>query len=100
MRFLTWNIQGGGGSRIPSIVHEISRLRPDVVGLTEVRFGNLEALRRSLGRQGYDYIETTCSAGSSNSVLLASKSALRAVDAPIAHDQERWLPAEIDGIEL
>jgi exodeoxyribonuclease-3 len=100
MRFLTWNIQGGGGSRIPSIVHEISRLQPDVVGLTEVRFGNLEELRRSLAQQGYDYIETTCSSGSTNSVLLASKSAMTVIDEPIAHDQERWLSVEVGGGHL
>jgi exonuclease III len=100
MRFLTWNIQGGGGRRIPSIIHEISRLQPDVVGLTEVRFGNLDELRRSLGHHGYSYVETTCSSGSTNSVLLASKSAMKVIDHPIAHDQERWLPVEIDGGQL
>ncbi|BBZ20875.1 endonuclease/exonuclease/phosphatase family protein [Mycolicibacterium gadium] len=100
MRFLTWNIQGGGGSRVPSIVHEIARLRPDVVGLTEVRFANLEPLRQALNHAGFDYIETTCSAGNANSVLLASKIALTRIDNPIAHDQERWLPVEIESRDV
>lgn len=100
MRFLTRNIQGGGGSRLPSIVQEISRQQPDVVGLTEVRFGNLEPLRRALSHQGFDYIEATCSAGNANSVLLASKIAFTRIDNPIAHDQERWLPVEIESQDV
>lgn len=100
LRLLTWNIQSGGGSRISAIVDEIFRLDPDIVGLTEVRYGNLEALCRSLNQRGYEYIETTCSAGSTNSVLLASKLPLKAIDEPIAHDQERWLPVEVVGHSL
>lgn len=100
LRFLTWNIQGGGGSRIPSIVREIARLRPDVVGLTEVRFANLASLRQALNHAGFDYIETTCSAGNANSVLLASKIAFTRIDDPVAHDQERWLPVEIESQDV
>lgn len=100
LRFLTWNIQGGGGSRIPSIVREIARLRPDVVGLTEVRFANLASLRQALNHAGFDYIETTCSAGNANSVLLASRIAFTRIDDPIAHDQERWLPVEIESQDV
>src|SRR6202044_3273080 len=32
--------------------------------------------------------------------LLASKSVMNVVNEPIAHDQERWLPVELDGGEL
>lgn len=100
MRFLTWNIQSGGGNRISSIVDEIAKLEPDVVALTEVRHGNFDSLRRSLHQRGYHHVETTCSPGSTNSVLVASRLPLKAVDESIAHDPERWLPVEIVGADL
>lgn len=100
MRFLTWNIQSGGGNRIASIVDEIAKLEPDVVGLTEVRHGNIGQLRSSLHQRGYEYIETTCSTGSTNSVLIASRLPLKTVDEPIAHDPERWLPVQVAEADL
>lgn len=100
MRFLTWNIQSGGGSRISLIIDEIAKQEPDVVGLTEVRYGNLEELQRALRARGYSHIETTCSAGSANSVLLASRLPLKVADEPIAHDCERWLPVELVDADL
>ncbi|MDT5182931.1 MAG: exodeoxyribonuclease [Mycobacterium sp.] len=100
MRFLTWNIQSGGGKRVSSIVDEVARLQPDVVGLTEVTFGNLELLRRSMSDRGFQYIETTCSAGNTNSVLLASNVPFKVVDEPVAHDKERWLPIEIPSLDV
>lgn len=100
MRLLTWNIQGGGGRRIPSIVGEIAQLQPDVVGLTEVTFGNLEALRLSLVHRGFEHIATTCSPGNTNSVLVASKLPFKVLDEPISQDQERWLAIELEGSNI
>lgn len=99
MRLLTWNIQGGGGRRIPSIVAEIAQLQPDVIGLTEVTFGNLEVLRLALADRGFEHIATTCS-GNTNSVLVASKLPFKVLDDPIAHDQERWLAVELEGSNI
>ncbi|WP_081290115.1 endonuclease/exonuclease/phosphatase family protein [Mycobacterium asiaticum] len=100
MRLLTWNIQRGGGRRIPSIVGQIAQLQPDVVGLTEVTFGNLEVLRLSLVDRGFEHIATTCSAGNANSVLVASKLPFKVVENPIAQDRERWLAIELDGPKI
>lgn len=100
MRFLTWNIQSGGGKRISSIVAEVAKLQPDVVALTEVRSGNLAPLRQSLSQQGFGFIETTCSGGSTNSVLVASRLSFKVVDVPVQHDHERWLPIEFDDVDL
>mgnify|MGYP000604350692 CR=1 FL=1 len=96
MKFLTWNIQSGGGSRLPSIVEEIARLEPDFVALTEVTFTNLAELRQSLNTQGLHFIETTCTAGRKNSVLIASKTPFKLDTDSIDHDQERWLSASFD----
>lgn len=100
MRFLTWNIQSGGGRRVASIVGELSQLAPDFIALTEVTYSKLDVLRQALARQGFDHIETTCSEGQTNSVLVASKVHFRATEEPIAHDPERWLSVEIDGLDL
>ncbi len=100
MRLLTWNIQGGGGRRIPSIVGEIAQLQPDVVGLTEVTFKNLQVLRLSLVDRGFEHIATTCSAGNINSVLVASKLPFKVVDDPVGQDQERWLTIEFEGSNI
>ena len=45
MRFLTWNIQSGGGRRVSSILQELERLAPDFMALTEVTCNNLHTLR-------------------------------------------------------
>ena len=37
VRLLAWNIQHGGGTRIPRIVEEIAAYDPDVVVVTEFR---------------------------------------------------------------
>jgi exonuclease III len=100
MRFLTWNIQSGGGRRVSSIVDEIAKVQCDVVALTEVRFGNLDALRRSLRQRGFDHIETTCSGGSTNCVLVASRLPFKVADDSVSHDHGRWLPIEIDSLDL
>ena len=70
MRFLTWNIQAGGGDRVSLILDEIERLSPDVVALSEVTYNNLEELRRRLCEQGLNHIETTSRAGGPNSVMI------------------------------
>lgn len=100
MRLLTWNIQGGGGRRIPSIVAEIAHLQPDIVGLTEVTFANLEVLRLSLVNEGFEHIATTCLPGNTNSVLVASKLPFRVIDDSVAQDQERWLAIEVESANM
>lgn len=100
MRFLTWNIQSGGGKRIPMIIRELEQLKPDLVALTEVTFGNLAALRGALLSHGFTHIETTCAEGRTNSVLMASRLPLSVTGESITHDQERWLPVSFDGLGL
>lgn len=100
MRFLTWNIRSGGGRRVPSIIRELGQLRPDFVALTEVTAGNLSALREGLADIGYSHIETTCSEGRSNSVLVASTMPLTVDDHSIEHDRERWMSVSIEGLDL
>ena len=100
MRFLTWNIQSGGGKRVPSVVKELARLAPDFIALTEVTYSNLSAIRKSLDEQGCGHIATTCLEGTTNSVLVASKVPFVVTEEPMAHDPERWLSVEIDSLDL
>ena len=100
MRFLTWNIQSGGGRRVPSILQELERLAPDFVTLTEVTFNNLEVIESQLSRQGFCQIATTCSEGQTNSILVASKVPFKVIDEPADHDPERWLSVEIEDLDL
>jgi exodeoxyribonuclease-3 len=100
MRFLTWNIQSGGGRRVPVILEELERLGPDFVTLTEVTCNNLDILRSGLLRQGFRQIETTCSEGRTNSLLVASKLPFKTLDEPVDNDSERWLAVEIEALSL
>lgn len=100
MRFLTWNIQAGGGDRVSLILDEIERLSPDVVALSEVTYNNLEELRRRLCEQGLNHIGTTSRAGGPNSVLIASKLPFTVTDESIEHDPERWLAVELEDPDL
>jgi exodeoxyribonuclease-3 len=100
MRFLTWNIQSGGGKRVPLILKEMEGLKPDFIALTEVTFNNLNAIRASLEGKGFVHLATTCSDGTTNSVLVASKVPFVVTEEPMDHDPERWLSVEIDSLDL
>lgn len=100
MRFMTWNIQSGGGKRVPLILKELEGLGPDFIALTEVTLNNLDTIRSSLEAKGFGHVATTCSDGTTNSVLVASKMPFVITEEPIDHDPERWLSVEIDCLEL
>jgi hypothetical protein len=58
MTFLVWNIQKGGGTRIPRIVEEISAYDPDVIALTGYRAAPGVALCDAMNERGLPYVET------------------------------------------
>lgn len=99
-RFLTWNIQGGGGSRVPQIMREVDSLEADVLAFTEVRYANLQTLTAALGASGFTHIETPCPESGSNSVLLAAKVPFDVEEERIAHDRERWASVYIPSLDL
>ncbi len=100
MRFLAWNIQSGGGQRIPLILQNLENAAPDFIALTEVTYTNLAKLQRSLFDLGFQHIETTCTTGRANSVLIASKFPLDLQRGGIKHDSERWLSVSIKGLDV
>lgn len=101
MRFLTWNISHGGGSRIAAICSHIEDVGPDFLALTEFHIENEQLLRGNLKRIGYPFIATSNPVANQNGLLVASKWQLHATDhAPPEIDRERWLTVRLDELDL
>ena len=59
MRILNWNIQQGGGTRIPQICRHIADVAPDLVVTSEFRLRNESALRTGLLEAGLKFVVTS-----------------------------------------
>jgi exodeoxyribonuclease-3 len=95
MRLLSWNIQHGGGTRIPRIVEELSAYDPDVVAVTEYRTVPGIALRAAMKDRGLPFCETTNPPGSRNGIAVFSRTAISLKRCPAPPESQfRWL--EID----
>jgi exonuclease III len=96
MTLLVWNIQNGGGTRLPRIVEEISAYDPDVVAVTEYRAGPGVALRDAMKERGLPYVETTNPSGSRDGIAVFSRAParLKACPAP-PESQFRWLNIDL-----
>jgi exodeoxyribonuclease III len=96
MRLLTWNIQHGGGTRIPRIVEEISAYDPDVVAVTEYRATPGIALRAAMKERGLPFCETTNPPGSRNGIAVFSCSPIHLKPSPApTESQVRWLDLDL-----
>ncbi len=96
MRILSWNIQHGGGSRIPRIVEEISAYDPDVVALTEYRATPGAVLCDAMKERGLPYCQTTNPSGIRNGIAVFSQSpiVLKPCAAP-PESQVRWIDIDL-----
>jgi exonuclease III len=97
MTLLFWNIQHGGGARIPRIVEEITAYDPDVIGLTAYRLKSGEVLAKSLREGGWIYRETTAEPPNQNGVAVFSRTPVlrvRPSSAPLG-EEVRWLDIEL-----
>ena len=96
MRLLVWNIQNGGGTRLPHIVEEIGAYDPDVVAVTEYRAGPGVALRAALKERGLPYCETTNPSGNRDGIAVFSRAPIRLkpCQAP-PESQFRWLDIDL-----
>jgi exodeoxyribonuclease-3 len=96
MKFLAWNIQHGGGSRVARIIEEVSAHDPDVIAFAEFRARPGAVLLAELGERGWPYAETTEPLVNQNGIAVFSRTPLRRIRpclAPGEHEA-RWL--EID----
>ncbi len=100
MRFMTWNIQNGGGTRVDEICRRIGESDPDVLALTEFRNTNEPVLRHRLAGLGYSHIATSKPEDRQNGLLVASKHSLRETGERIDYDGERWLPLRITDADI
>jgi len=74
MKFLSWNIQQGGGTRVLGILKFINEQKPDVLVLSEFR-NNKQGIiiRQKLLEKGYFSQAVSLPYSDTNSVLIASK---------------------------
>jgi exonuclease III len=93
MRLLSWNIQAGGGVRLPRIVEEISAYDADIIALTAFRTKTAKALCDALRDRGWPYVENSNPGENENGVaVFAQTPMLRARPNPApAGDRFRWL---------
>ena len=98
MRVVAWNVQQGGGSRIPRIVTALTALDPDVLVLSEYRASG--PLAAAIAQHGWTHqIGLPDPAGGYASVLMASRRTLRLLGPhyPDETCSQRWVHAEVDG---
>ena len=96
MTLLSWNIQHGGGTRIPRIVEEISAYDPDVVAVTEFRAMPGVALCAAMKERGLPYCETTNPPGDRNGIAVFSRTPIRLKPCPAPPEsQVRWLDIDL-----
>jgi exonuclease III len=96
VRLLVWNIQHGGGARVPRIVEEISAYYPDVVAVTEYRAGPGVALCAAMKDRGLPYVETTNRTGNRDGIAVFSRAPVRLKICPAPPESQfRWLDIEL-----
>lgn len=102
MRVLNWNIQQGGGTRVPQICRHIADVAPDLVILSEFQTRNEAPLRTALDGMGLRYAVTSDPEPGRNGLLVASRWPL--IDAPLLAvpevDGERCLALRIAELDL
>lgn len=97
MKLLTWNIQHGGGTRLPRIIEEISAYDPDVIALTEFRAKPGTSLCAALLERGWPHVETTNPAVNQNGIAIVSRTPLRRTRISPAPPEQltRWLDIDL-----
>jgi len=97
VKLLAWNIQHGGGARLPRIVEEIAAYDPDVIAVTEFRTGPGVALGAALKERGLPNVETTHPTGKQNGIAVFSRTPMRRTrPCPAPSDSlVRWLDIDL-----
>lgn len=93
MRLVSWNIQQGGGVRIPRIIDALVSHDPDVIALSEFRKTPGTPLCAALTTRCWRYIESTNPAESDNGLCVLSRTPMvctRPSPAP-PENSTRWL---------
>jgi|SRR5215472_11388660 len=97
MILLSWNIQQGGGKRLPKIIRTIIAHDPDVIALTEYRTRSGATICDALKARGWRYVESTNPVGSDNGICVISRTPLvrtRPCPAP-TENIVRWLDIDL-----
>lgn len=99
MRLLTWNIQSGGGKRIPAICDTLLKQDADFIALTEFRMKSEMAIRNFLS-PSYKYIATSHLEGNENGILIASRRPFDVIEIDLEMDSDRWVSVEIKELNI
>jgi exodeoxyribonuclease-3 len=96
VRILSWNIQHGGGSRLPRIIEEITAYDPDFVAVTEYRAAPGAVLGAAMKERGLPYCQTTNPSESRNGIAVFSRGPifLKPCAAP-PESQVRWIDIDL-----
>jgi exonuclease III len=102
MKVLAWNIQHGGGKRVPRIAAAIASHAPDIVVLSEFRAAAGVELRGLLNAAGYPHLVAPDLKASQNGVAIASRWPLApAADSPPSSvPATRWVEASVPGADM
>ena len=74
LKFLSWNIQAGGGSRVRGVIRFIAQQKAEIIVLSEFRNNDSgKFLRGKLLEMKYNFQFVSLSESDTNSVLIASK---------------------------
>jgi exonuclease III len=97
MKFLSWNIRQGGGTRILRIVDGITEHSPDVIALIEFRTGPGASICAELAARGWPSAKSSDPAGSDNGICVMSRTPLvRARPCPAPPENiVRWLDIDL-----
>lgn len=97
MKLLSWNIQRGGGARLPGIFGSLVAHEPDVILLTEFRSQPGAILCENLRAAGWPYAVSTNPTGIDNGICAISRTPLagkRPCPAPL-ENTARWLDIDL-----
>ena len=103
MKFVTLNIQHGGGKRIPAILDYLQSQNADAIVLTEFREdSNAGALRSALAANGYRHFAGASVAPKENTVCIFSRQPFipRTYPELPANDRHRLISAHFNGVAV
>ena len=102
MKVLAWNIQHGGGMRVPRIAEAIASHAPDIVVLSEFRAAAGVELRGLLRAAGYPHLIAPDLRSKQNGVAIASRwpFAQAKETRPSAVPANRWVEASVPDADL
>ncbi len=104
MRFVSWNIQQGGGSRVERILRQLESWDADIAGLCEFRgSASSQEIAQGLASMGLAHQATTSDSEdrNRNGLLLASRWPIESQPtAGVLQQTRRWLHVKVKSLDV